>query len=135
MERKQLAAISCRAFLMTILYLNPLLLLSACTAGDIGSSASSSNASVDQSDDHSITGDTNCSVQCTELRDGEDVIEAEYIKLCNGAQVSSGSFTDGTTCKQVSEKEDAPLVVSAPSDSQEVLEDEPQGTVNQSGAI
>ena len=129
MRRKQQAAILCRAFLMTILYLNPLLLLSSCTAGDIGSSASNSNASVDQSDDHSITGDTECSISCNTQPDGR----VDFIKTCNGAQTSSGTFNDGTTCQQIAEEENAEL--EAPSDSQEVLTQDEAGSLNQGGTI
>lgn len=69
------------------------LILNGCEAGDIGSSSSS--AQVDNSDDHSVIGDTNCSFLCETTAAG-----VNFTRTCDGAQVSSGSFTDGTTCSQ-----------------------------------
>lgn len=81
--------------------------LSACKAGDIGSS--SSNAAVDNSvDDHAVIGDTECQVTC---HADEDEGTVDFVRVCNGAQVSSGSFTDGRSCGQVAEQ------VSEPGDS------------------
>lgn len=67
--------------------------LSSC-AGDILSEDNPTDNSV--TDNHQI-GDTMCSTSCTTHEDGS----VEYEKICNGAQVSSGSFTDGTTCAEI----------------------------------
>lgn len=47
-------------------------------------------------DDHAQIGDTHCTVTCHTDSDTNDV---EFVRECDGAQVESGNFTDGsTTC-------------------------------------
>lgn len=62
------------------------------------SSSDQDSTIVDNStDDHSQVGDTQCSVKCDINEDGE----VEFVKICNGAQVSSGTFNDGTSCADI----------------------------------
>lgn len=80
---------SLRIFLCLVLA-QLLLLLSACKAGDIGSSSSSSSASVDNSeDDHSVTGSTHCTLTVSvEPTNGV----CTYSRDCEGATVEAGEF-------------------------------------------
>lgn len=106
-----------------------LLLLSACQAGDIGSSTTSSSATVDNSDDHSVHGDTNCTVTVSvQPVDGVCTFSHE----CSGSTVDAGEFAA---------QPDGQCVLPTPSPEPTAAEDstasttDTSGTLNQTGAL